>query len=263
MRAPRYVRWPLLVLAIAACTGSTGGEVTELEAFAAGPEGLEPGQPYVFENDHGFTVTLTKAIVHIGAVYMNETVPTSVASETSCYLPGLYVVEVPGGFDVDALDRELQPFPVPGFATTNRARTGELWLSGGDLEADNDSTLILDVEGEAERSGEVFPFEAQLTIGDNRKEPADDPAQPGARPICKQRVVTPLSVDITPSVGGRLVLRIEPAGWFSNVQFDRLEQVDASPPRYRFRDDSDDQPSRNLFNGLRASAGVYQLLWED
>lgn len=258
--------WRLALVAAwiaASCNRSTGGEITEFEAFAAGPEGLEPGQPYVFENDRGFTVTLTRAIVRVGAVYMNESVPTSVSSDTSCYLAGLYVAEVPGGFDIDALDPGLQPFPVPGFATTDRARTGELWLSGGDLEADNDTTVILDIEGEAERVGEVFPFEAQLTIGDNRREPADDPAQPGSRPICKQRVVTPLELDITPTVGGRLVLRIDPARWFSNVAFDRLEQVGSSPPRYRFRDDSEDQPSRNLFHGLRANAGVYQLTWEE
>lgn len=247
----------------AACNGSTGGEITELEAFAAGPEAREPGSPYVFETDRGFTVTLTRAIVHVGALYLNEAVPTSVSSDTSCYLAGQYVAEVAGGLAVDALDPVLQPFVVPGFATTTRARTGELWLSGGELEADNDPTVILDIAGEAERAGEVFPFEAQLTIGDNRRQSADDPAQPGARPICKQRVVTPLQLDITPTIGGRLVLRIDPAGWFSNVEFDRLEQVADDPPRYRFRDDSEDQPSRNLFQGLRASAGVYEISWEE
>lgn len=247
-------------LACASC-GSTGGELLELEAFAAGPEGLVAGQPYVFVTDRGYEVTLSAASLHIGAVYLNRSVPTSVSSDTSCYLAGQYVAEVAGGVDVDLLDSELQPFSVRGFATTDRARTAEIWLTGGDLDAETDPTVIARVEGVAARGAERYPFEATITISDNRAIPPSDPAQPGARPICKQRVVSPIAVDLTPEPGGSLLVRVDPAGWFDNVSFDQLELVDDDPPLYRFRDDSLDQPSRNLFNGLRANAGVYQLEW--
>lgn len=252
----------LACLAVASCNGSTGGELVEFEAFASGPEDAVAGEPYVFTTDRGFRVTLDKAVLHIGAVYLNRSVPTSVASDTSCYLAGLYVAEVPGGFDVDVLDPTPQPFPVLGFGTSERARTAEIWLSGGDIEADSDPTVIARIEGTAEKDGETYPFDATITIGENRKLPADE-AQPGSRPICKQRVITPISVDLAASQGGSLLVRVDPAGWFANVSFDQLEQVGTDPVRYRFRDDSDDQPSRNLFNGLRANAGVYDLGFSD
>ena len=249
-----------LVLALAGC-GSTGGELLEFEAYAAGPEGRTAGEPYTFVTDRGYEVTLTTAKLHIGAVYLNQSVPTSVSSDTSCYLAGQYVAEVAGGADVDLLDPGLQPLSARGFGTTERAKTAEIWLSGGDIDADVDPTVIARVEGVATRGAETFPFDATITIGENRALEPSDPAQPGARPICKQRIVSPIEIDLRPEAGGALVVRVDPAGWFDNVSFDELEQVDDSPPLYRFRDDSLDQPSRNLFNGLRANSGVYELEW--
>ena len=58
------------------------------------------------------------------------------------------------------------------------------------------------------------------------------------------------------------MVRVDPAGWFSNVEFADLE-ASGDPPEYEFQDNSDDQPSRNLFNGIRASAGVYDVRWVD
>lgn len=250
------------LLGLVACNGSTGGELVEFEAYAAGPEDAVQGEPYVFTTARGFRVTLERAMLHIGGVYLNQSVPTSVAADTSCYLAGLYVAEVTGGFDVDVLDPAPQAFPVAGFGTSERAKTAEIWLSGGELEAETDPTVIADLEGVAEKDGQTWPFEATITIGENRKLPADE-TQPGSRPICKQRVITPIAVDLAASDGGALLVRVDPRGWFANVSFDELEEVDSDPPRYRFRDDSEDQPSRNLFNGLRANAGVYQLTFSE
>lgn len=241
----------------ASCNGSTGGELFELEAYAAGPEAAQDGS-YSFATPRGYDVTLTEAVLHIGAVYLNQAVPTSVASDTSCTLPGIYVAEVTEGMDVDVLDPTPQKFPALGSANSERARTGELWLSGGDLYAENDATVIASIEGVAEKDGESFPFTARITIGNNRKIAPDNPALPGSRPICKERVVSPIALDLTAEPGGALLVRVDPAGWFGNVEFADLEE---SGGRYRFRDDSDDQPSRNLYAGLRANAGVYELSW--
>lgn len=248
---------------VSSCVGSTGGEIIEFEAFAAGPAGQAAGAPYSFESPRGYSVTLTRARLHIGAVYLNQSVPTSVASDTSCFLPGIYVAEVTEGLDVDALDGALQPFPVRGFGTTDRAHTAELWLTGGPIDAEDDATIIAAVTGVAVRGAESFPFEGEITIGENRRLEPPDAGQPGARPICKQRVVTPISVEIAPTEGGRLVVRVDPAGWFSNVEFDRLEQETTAPPLYRIRDDALDQPSDNFYRGIRANAGVYAIEWEE
>jgi hypothetical protein len=245
------------------CVGTTGGELATFEAFAAGPEGLRAGDPYAFTTARGFDVTLTRARLYVGAVYLNATVPTSVSQDTSCFLAGTYVAEVPGGLEVDVLDGALQPFPVAGSGTTTRATTAEIWLSGGDLDAEHDPTIVAQVEGVAARGGASWPFEGSITINDNRLTAAVDPAQPGAKPICKQRVVTPIAVDLTPEEGGALVLRVDPNGWFDNVAFDELAPADTDGAVYRFRDDNDDAPSRNLYAGVRASAGVYELTWRD
>jgi hypothetical protein len=245
------------------CTGSTGGEIFEFEAFAAGAPGAVAGQPYTFTTERGYTVTLDRASLHVGAMYLNMSVPTSVADDTSCFLAGIYVAEVTAGLDVDVLDPSRVAFPIAGAATSDRARTAEIWLSGGDLDAESDPTVIASVAGTAVGASGTFPFEGQITIGQNRQVPPSDPAQPGEKPICKQRVVTPIDVDLVPEPGGALVLTIDPAGWFGNVEFSELEQVQDDPPLYRFRDDSEDQPSRNFYSGVRANAGVYRFTWEE
>jgi hypothetical protein len=246
-----------LVVVLTSCNGSTGGDLFEFDAYASGPEGAANGT-YTFVTDRGYEVTLTRATLHIGALYLNQSVPTSVSSDTSCILPGIYVAEVTSGLEVDALDATPRRFPSRGFASSDRARTAEVWLSGGDLFAETDPTAIAIIEGTATKGGETHPFSAHLTISDNRKVAASDPALPGAKPICKERVVTPIRVDTAPEPGGSLLVRVDPAGWFGNVEFEELE---LGADGYRFRDDDGDQPSRALYAGIRSNAGVYEIEW--
>lgn len=250
----------LALPSLGGCIGTTGGELVTFDAYAAGPEDAAAGEPYTFQNSRGYAITLTRATVHVGAVYLNRSRPASVSSSTSCFLSGVYGAEVTSGLDVDILSPDLQEFPEPGSGTTERALAGEVWLFGGrDVNAPGDSTLILDVAGTATKEGASYPFEGRLTISENRVVPPDSPAQPGADPICKQRVVSPIPVDLRLSPGDALVLRVDPRGMFANVAFAELEQVSDEPPLYRFRDDGEDAPSRNLYSGLRAAQGTYSF----
>jgi hypothetical protein len=255
---------PVLSLS-AGCVGTTGGDLFTFSAFAAGPEDAEaaPGGSYSFTSGRGYTVSLTRAKLHIGAVYLNKSVPSSVATNTSCALAGIYTAEVTTGLDVDVLSSSPQPFPKPGFATSERAPTGEIWLNGADINSPSDPTVILDMAGTAEKDGVSYPFDGQVTISDNRASPADDPAQPGEHPICKQRIVTPIAIDVQPTAGGRLLVRVDPRGWFGNVDFVDLERVSDAPPLYRIADSSENPPSKNLYIGLRSSSGVYSFHWQD
>lgn len=255
----RALVWLVLGLNTAGCVGTTGGELLEFDAYAAGPESAD-GASYSFVNGRGYSVRLTRARVHVGAIYLNRSVQTSVGSETSCTLSGVYVAQVTSGLDVDALSGELQRFPSIGAATTDRALTGEVWLTGGDVNALDDRRVILDVAGVAAKDGVEYPFDGELTIGANRALPPPNPALPGARPICRQRIVSPIPVDLTLSPGGALTLRIDPAGMFSNVEFSSLEATGAG--RFQFADDSRNQASDNLYNGLRDGRGVYSFAWE-
>jgi len=250
-------------LSLSACTGTTGGEIVVFDAFAAGPEDAVAGQPYTFTTSRGYDVTLTRAELHVGAVYLNRSRPSSVASDTSCQLPGIYVAEVTEGMDVDLLSPDLQPFPEQGTSTTDHASTGEVWLfGGGDINDPGDATVILDVAGTAEKGGQTYPFEGEITIAHNREIPAPSDSLPGANPLCKQRIVSPIPVDLAVAEGDRLVLRVDPRGLFASAQIDLLEKASEDPPLYRFRDDGGDAPSRALYSGLRASIGTYSLAWE-
>ena len=136
----------LLLGILSGCGDSTGGARVSFSAFAAGPASATGG-PLTFTNHQGYAVTLTRAKLHIGAMYLNQTVPTSGAQETSCVLPGTYVAQVLSSVDVDALSPLLQPFADQGHGVATQAQVGELWLTGGDISAIDDQTVILDAAG--------------------------------------------------------------------------------------------------------------------
>lgn len=250
-----------LAAPLSACAGTTGSDLLTFDAAAAGPADAVAGEPLVFTSGRGYKVSLTRAKLHVGAVYLNRARPVSGAQATSCVLPGVYVAEVTEGIDVDALSPAPQPFPAQGEGTADRAIAGEVWLTHGDVGATDDPGVILDVAGTAERDGDVFPFEGQLTIGANRLSPIADPSLPSAHPICKERIVSPIDVDLTPRSGGSLLLRVDPRGWFTNVDFAALDRVSDAPPLYAFADETDPGPSASLYHGIQARTGVYQFSW--
>ena len=101
-------------------------------AAAAGPPDAVEGQPLVFSTPlpFGYQVTLTRALLHIGAIYLNQAVPISGGQATSCILPGIYVGQATSSLDVDTLSPTPQPFPSDGVGTSTEALTGEVWLTG-------------------------------------------------------------------------------------------------------------------------------------
>ena len=257
-------RAPALALALlgAACVGTTGSGIVSFDAAAAGPSDAITGQPLAFDTGRGWHVSLTRAKMHVGAVYLNRSVPTSGSQETSCVLPGVYVGEVLGALDVDVLSPEPQAFPVSGDGIADHAVAGEVWLTGGDVNAADDPTILVEIAGTATLGAQSYPFKGQITIGKNRVTGSTDPSQPGLNAPCKQRIVSPIPTDVALRNGGRLVLRIDPRGWFANVDFAQLEKVSDAPPLYRFPDDSTGQPAFNLFKGVHAAEGVYNFTWE-
>jgi len=246
-----------VALACTSCLGTTGGELVELRAYAAGTSDAN-GQ-LTFRSSLGYQVTLTEARLFVGGLYLNRSRQTSVSSDTSCTLPGIYVAEVLSGLDVDLLSSRPQPFPAPGFATTEPALTGEVWLTRGDVNQTSNGSSVLSVRGTAERDGVSYPFSGRLSIGSNRVVDATDPALPGQHPICKQRIVSPISVDLAASAGRDLLLRVDARGMFGNVDFETLSDDDGT---LRFADRTGvDQASDNLYAGLRRSSGVYDFGW--
>jgi hypothetical protein len=248
----------LLPLLLAGCTGTTGSEIVTFDAYAAGPEDAA-GPGYTFTTSRGYTVSLDRLRLQIGGLYLNRSVPISGGQERSCYLPGIYVAEVTEGLLVDALQPRPQRFPARGSGTRDRALTGEVWLTGGRIDALSDPTVLLDTAGTVSRDGETFPFEAQFTISDNRRPAVVDPARPGASPLCLLRIVSPIPTDLTPSQDGSLLLRIDPRPLFANVDFEQLPLPPSPGAPRRFLDREEGQPSVALFAGLRSALGVYRF----
>jgi hypothetical protein len=246
----------------AACVGTTGSGTVRFDAAAAGPADATGG-PLTFTSGRGYDVTLTRAVVHVGAVYLDQTMPASGSQETACTLPGTYVAEVTSGRDVDVLSPTPQPFPDPGDGTRTAARAAQVWLTGGAVDEVDDPTVILSIAGVAARDGATYPFEGKVTIERNRLPASTDPSLPGAHPICKERIVSPIPVALAPRAAGGLLVRVDPRGFFTNVEFRELEKVSDDPALFRFSDDAATQPSANLYAGLRASTGVYTFVWSD
>jgi hypothetical protein len=248
------------VLALAAatlfvgCSGTTGGGLLTFTGLAGGP--ADAADPVTFTNGLGYQVTLTAARLHMGAVYLNASVPSSGAGESSCVLPGIYVAEVFGPIDIDLLSRALVAFPSPGEGIESEARAGEIWLTDGDVNARDDHTEILSLAGTAEKDGASWPFTASVTIGQNRALPVQNPALPGSNPICHQRIVTPIPIDLRPVDGGLLTLRVNPRGLLTAVDFSKTEKISDSPLLYQIPDEQGGVGGV-LFNGLFANSGVY------
>jgi hypothetical protein len=247
-----------------ACIGTTGSSLVTFRAFAAASSDIPadaPARGLDFVNGRGWSIHLTRAKLHIGALYLNRSVPVSGGQERECFLPGVYVAQVLDGADFDVLSPSLQPFPEPGSGTADRAVTGEVWLTGGRIDALDDRTTIAEVAGSATRGATSMRFEGTITIGRNRAAVQTDPARPGSNPLCAERIVTPIPVDVTPTEGGSLVVRVDPRSWFSNVELADLVPVSETSDLRRFPDESTGQPATNLYRGLRASAGVYRFEW--
>lgn len=246
-----------------ACIGTTGSELVTFEAFAAGPGDIPtdaPARGLAFAR-RGWSITLTRAKVHIGALYLNRSVPVSGGQERDCFLPGVYVAQVLSGMDLDALSPVPQPFPDRGSGTADLAVTGEVWLTGGSIDALDDRTIIADIAGTATRDATTMRFEGTVTIGKNRlRSDGTDPARPGANPLCGERIVTQIATSIRPTNGGKLLVRVDPREWFDNVELGDLEPVSPTSDLRVIPDDASNQPAANLYGGLRAR-DTYRFEW--
>jgi hypothetical protein len=251
----------LSAIGMSACVGTTGGEIVDFEAGAAGPKDAVTGRPLAFTTDRGFDVELTRATLHVGAMYLDQAFPVSGAQSTSCVLPGTYVAEVTQGGNVDLLDPAPTRFPRGGHGTTLAASAGQVWLTHDDVNAavDPSDEPVLSVEGTTTVNGEQRAFSANVTISSNRQ-PAN--ALAGANPICKQRIVSPIPTDVSVQTEGALLLRVDPRLLFVNVDFSALP---AGSGVSTFSDDptSPDygQPSVNLYANLHAGGSLYTFSW--
>lgn len=254
-----------LLFLLAGCVETTGGNLVAFSLFGGGDPLVVTGAPLAFTSPtldgRRYQVSLARARLHVGAVYLSQENPQNYTLESSCIQPGVYTGEVRGGLTLDALDPTPQPFPVGGVGTDRPTRSAELWLTGGDLLASTDRTIILDVAGTATLEADSYPFEARFTISSNRVTPPRNPALPGSNPLCEKRLVAPVAFPESLSDGATVSLWVDPRAFFSSVDFALLQRASEAPLLYRFTDDasSNRQPDKALFNAFRASTGPYRF----
>jgi hypothetical protein len=266
MRARAGVLFASVAAVCGACVGTTGGQLVTFPAAVAGPLDATRGRPFQFTTDRGWSVVLTQATLHVGAVYLDQSMPVSGSQGTSCVLPGTYVGQVTAGLDVNLLSSVPQRFPGLGSGTTEPpALVGQVWLTGGDVNVaaePSPATPILTIAGTAVMGDAVMPFEGKITIGANRQ--ASGSAAAGADPICKERIVSPIPTSVIVGASGGLLLRIDPRLLFVNVDFSQLTTFSDT---YGFSDDPTSaqytQPSVNLYQNLHSAGALYAFSWND
>jgi hypothetical protein len=253
-----------LLAACVSCNGTTGYELVNFYAAARGPNDAVKGQPYTFDLDHGQRVTLSKATLHVGAIYLTQSVPQSGGGPAPCVLPGTYdgvfVGEVLGGGDIDLLDPSPQPLPV-GQGSTIPAATGQVWLAHGDVNAPVDPSAIVRLEGIVVSGGATISFSGGITLNDSAASSTGGTGTngglPGANQICMVRIVQGIPADLTLAQAGKLVLVVDPKALLNNADFGTQAGAlelsgDASSQA--------NQPSSNLFDNLKGT-GPYRFEW--
>jgi hypothetical protein len=220
------------LFAVVACNGTTGDQLITFSAYASGASGAAgPFTTYDASGRAAYTVQLTRAKMHLGALYFDQSPPSSGFDSPTCITPDLYAAQVPGGIDVDLLSTAPQPFATAGNGSADVAQSWDLWLTNGDINATaNLGVHIVDLQGVATRvsDNKPFAFGAIVTINGvlegagARLTPATTPGLPGQYPICKERI---LALDLPQGLpffqGGALQVTVDPRVWLatSNIDF--------------------------------------------
>jgi hypothetical protein len=252
-----------------ACTGgTTGSEVVAFEAVGSGPSSADWPDHGAFPTTAGYSVELSTAQLWIGSIYLNERAPAPGSQQLPCILPGTYVGEVLQGTWLDVLNPALQPFEGGGRGIAVQGRSAELWLQAQDttLDAPNSTAVIATLAGVAAKDGLRWPFQAEVSIGSNRRTADPDPDRPGANPICRERLVRGLEVQSLPAPDGLLTVQVDPRRWVDAIDFTELgEGTDAAAPlglARRLPDQNFSPAGLALYRGLKSLEG-YSVSWQE
>ena len=276
--------------AFAACTllsvspvgcGSAGSARFLFDARAAGIA-RDGAQPMIFTSDAGWTITLTRASVTIGPIFLNVIAPLR---DEATFVPwlsikpafgdddhlsgGRVVGEVLTQITFDALSPSFASFPVQGTMTQEQIRTAEIWLwppPGKSPEAVNIDTPAIEVAGEAVKGEERVRFRGALILNEAWTTDAK-PGERSAQPVTALRKVRGLPSMFFPTEGGALEIRFDVRPLFRGADFSSLagNPSDADGTRILVQSKTGrfttDQVMRNVFQGMRASTGTYAVRW--
>jgi hypothetical protein len=275
---------PLSLSSQGGCAADTGSKRFAFEALAGGSSEAS-GAPLTFENEKGWTVTLTKATVTLGPVYLNVVAPlTDQKTSLLDFLirpawahgeahleSGRIVGEVLSQVTFDALSPALVPFSSLGTITREECRTAEVWLypePGISPNRTKIDTIAFDVAGTASRAGESVPFRGALVLDDTWV-PDQVAGTRGAQTVASIRKVRGIPASFFPNEGGRLEIRFDVSRLFRGANFENLADnpTDADGRKVLVQSKggrlTTDQVMQNLYQGMREANGTYAVRWAE
>ena len=271
--------------AASGCAGGTGSQRFEFEARAGG-SGAATADAHTFTNEKGWVISLSRATVTLGPVYLNVIPPLtdSTASLWSFFIrpawaqaggshldAGRVVGEVLSQLTFDALSAELVPFPSRGTMTQEAVRTAEIWFypaPGVSAEATKIDTVALDVAGRATRDDAQVHFRGQIVLNDDWIAEQTLGAR-GNQSITGIRKVRGVPATFFPTEGGQLELRFDVTRLFRGADFSSLQQSRTDKDGTKVLEQKQsastnrDQVTTNLYQGLRETSGTYSVRWAE
>jgi len=215
----------------ASCNGTTGDQLITFSAYAAGsPKAAEAFTTYDQSGNPAYSVQLTRASMYIGALYFDESPPSTGFDTPVCITPDIYAGQVPGGLEVNLLSPEPQAFTTPGNGSADTALSWDIWLTNGDINATaNLGVHVVDLQGVATRLSDHQPFSFAAIVTINgvlegagaRLTQSSTPGLPGQYPICKQRILALNLPNGLPFYqGGALRVTVDPRQWLLTSDID-------------------------------------------
>ena len=269
------------------CAGTTGGKRFSFDAKIGGIARDRVG-PFTFVNERGWTITLTKADVTLGPVYLNIVTPLSGGQETSGqetflnyfvkkayasgddHLEGGRVVgEVLAQVKFSALSSDLVTFPSQGTISEEPVRTTDLWFypaPGVSPDTTKIDTVALDVAGTASQGSTTLRFRGALILNDAWLSESTSATQAN-QSIASIRRLRGIASSFLPKEGGALEVRVDVRALFRGADFSNLElnPSDADGTKVLVQSKTGkvttDQVMTNLYQGLRSSTGTFTVRW--
>jgi hypothetical protein len=288
-RALLLVPFLLVPGAGSACNGGTGSGRFSFPAAAAGIE-RDPAAPFAFTNDFGWNVTLSKATLTFGPLYLNTVAPLAQQQQVGAWWPrflgvrearasenshlgeGRIVGEILSQLSVDLLSPSLVPFADEGLLTEEQIGSAEVWFyppPGAEPSSPKIEQPALTLAGVAEREGASVAFAGRLFLDDTWL-PDASPGSPGTGSIEDVRQVRGIPCSFFPRAkdNGTLQIRIDARALLAGADFSNLSQSPLDPADGTSRllvqstsGQGTDQVMKALYNGLRASRGTYDVRW--
>ena len=228
-----------LLVVLAACANTTGGDLITLP-FQAGGTQLAP-----FTTPTGWIVTLDQAVIAVGPFYFNVDPPS-----TDEFRSGVVVVQATEQTIVDALDPTLNDVGGGANGETGSAVSVEIGLLAPDSTnvADPDASNLAPgfayASGTAVMGEATVPFEGQIVVDQSLVTPTEPLAD-------LQRIRgADVALTFTPAAA-TLVLHVDPTHWFDQSDFSQIATTGTWTVDTTF--------AAQLLEGVKGETGVYQF----